>query len=136
MSDYTLKHYDFGRGSLLHPLKKALGLTSVGVSLSRMEPGMGYPFFHAHKEQEEIFICLEGSGTLLVEEEEITMQRGDFLRIAPEVPRAVGNRTNEPCTFLILGSLPPEKYKSEAEGMFLIDDGIEMQDRIADWTVK
>jgi hypothetical protein len=35
-----------------------------------------------------------------------------------------------------LGALPPEKYKSEAEGMFLIDDGIEMQDRIADWTVK
>lgn len=136
MGDYTLKHYDFDRGSLLHPLKKALGLTSVGVSLSRMEPGMGYPFFHAHKEQEEIFICLEGSGTLLVDEEEITMQRGDFLRIAPGAPRAVGNRTKEPCTFLILGALPPEKYKSEAEGMFLIDDGIEMQDRIADWTVK
>ena len=71
MGDYTLKHYDFDRGSLLHSLKKALGLTSVGVSLSRMEPGMGYPFFHAHKEQEEIFICLEGSGTLLVEDEEM-----------------------------------------------------------------
>lgn len=136
MGDYTLKHYDFDKGSLLHPLKKALGLTAVGVSLSRMEPGMGYPFFHAHKAEEEIFICLEGSGTMLVEDEEITMKRGDFLRIAPEVPRAVGNRTKEPCTFLILGALPPEKYKSEAEGMFLIDDGIEMQDRIADWTIK
>lgn len=136
MGDYTLKHYDFDRGSLLHPLKKALGLTSVGISLSRMEPGMGYPFFHAHKEQEEIFICIEGSGTMLVEDEEITMKPGDFLRIAPEVPRAVGNRTSEPCTFLILGALPPEKYRAEAEAMFLIEDGIEMQDKIADWSVK
>ena len=135
MGDYTLKHYNLDEGSLLQPLKSDLGLTAVGVSLSRMEPGMGYPYFHAHKEQEEIFICLEGSGTMLVGDDEITMTPGDFLRVSPDVPRAVGNRTDKPCTFLLLGALSPQKYKS-AEGMFLIDDGIEMHDKHPDWSIR
>ena len=134
MGDYTLKHYNLDEANLLQPLKKDLGLTAVGVSLSRMEPGMGYPYFHAHKEQEEIFICLQGTGTMLVGDEEITMKPGDFLRISPDVPRAVGNRTKEPCTFLLLGALPPERYNN-AEGMFLIDDGIEMHDKSPDWSL-
>ena len=132
MGDYTLKHYDIDAATLLQPLKSDLGLEAVGVSLSRVEPGMGYPFFHAHKAQEEIFICLNGSGTMLVGDEEITMKPGDFLRISADVPRAVGNRTSEVCTFLILGAMPPEKYKGE--GMFLIDDGIEMHDKVPDWS--
>ncbi len=82
MGDYTLKHYDIDAATLLQPLKSDLGLEAVGVSLSRVEPGMGYPFFHAHKAQEEIFICLNGSGTMLVGDEEITMKPGDFLRIS------------------------------------------------------
>ena len=132
MGDYTLKHYDIDAATLLQPLKSDLGLEAVGVSLSRVEPGMGDPFFHAHKAQEEVFICLTGSGTMLVGDEEITMKPGDFLRISADVPRAVGNRTSEPCTFLILGAMPPEKYKGE--GMFLIDDGIEMHDKVPDWS--
>ena len=132
MGDYTLKHYDIDAATLLQPLKSDLGLEAVGVSLSRVEPGMGYPYFHAHKAQEEIFICLNGSGTMLVGDEEITMKPGDFLRISADVPRAVGNRTGETCTFLILGAMPPEKYKGE--GMFLIDDGIEMHDKVPDWS--
>jgi len=133
MGDYTLKHYNLKEAGVLQPLKDDLGLEAVGVSLSRMEPGMGYPYFHAHQEQEEIFICLEGTGTILVGEEEITMKAGDFLRVSADVARSVGNRTSEACTFLILGALPPERFTSE-EGMFLISDGIEMKDKLCDWS--
>jgi uncharacterized cupin superfamily protein len=134
MGDYTLKSYNMEEAGILQSLATDLGLEAVGISLSQMPPGMGYPFFHAHKEQEEVFICLKGSGTILVGDDEITMKTGDFLRISADVPRAVGNRTSEPCTFLMLGAMPPQKFKSE-EGMFVISDGIEMQDRICDWTV-
>ncbi|MBI5116317.1 cupin domain-containing protein [Candidatus Poribacteria bacterium] len=135
MGDYTLKHYNLDEVGLLQPLKNDLGLTAVGVSLSRVEPGMGYPFYHAHKEQEEIFICLKGSGTILVDNKEITMRPGDILRIAPDVPRAVGNRTKEPCTFLLLGALPNTRYKND-ESLMLIDDGIEMADKNPDWSIR
>jgi len=133
MGDYTLKHYDIDAATLLQPLKSDLGLEAVGVSLARMEPGMGYPYFHAHKEQEEIFICLKGTGTIIVGEEEVSVKAGDFMRISADVPRAIGNKTSEACTFLILGALPPERYKGE-EGMFLISDGIEMHDKVPDWS--
>jgi uncharacterized cupin superfamily protein len=133
MGDYTLKNYDLDLATILQPLKSDLGLEAVGISLSRIEPGMGYPFFHAHKAQEEVFICLGGTGTIMVADEEITMKQGDFLRISADVPRAVGNKTSETVTFLMLGALPPEKYTEEG-GMFLISDGIELQDRICDWS--
>jgi len=133
MGDYTLKHYDIDAATLLQPLKSDLGLEAVGVSLARMEPGMGYPYFHAHKEQEEIFICLKGTGTIIVGDEEVSVKAGDFMRISADVPRAIGNKTSEACTFLILGALPPERYKGE-EGMFLISDGIEMHDKVPDWS--
>jgi uncharacterized cupin superfamily protein len=135
MGDYTLKHYNLDEATLLQPLKGELGLTAVGVSLARMEPGMGYPFFHAHEEQEEIFICLKGSGTIYVGDEEIPMKAGDFLRVSPDVPRAIGNRTGEPGTFLLIGGVHSEKY-ANAESMFVIDDGIEMQDKSPDWSVQ
>jgi len=133
MGDYTLKSYNLDEAGILQPLAGDLGLEAVGISLSHMPPGMGYPYFHAHEEQEEIFICLKGTGTMLVGDEEIAMKAGDFLRISADVPRAVGNKTSEPCTYLILGGLPVEKYKSE-EKMFLISDGIEMQDKTCDWS--
>jgi len=135
MGDYTLKNYNLDEVGLLQPLKNDLRLTAVGISLSRMEPGTGYPFFHAHEEQEEIFICLKGTGTMIVGDEEITMQPGDFLRVSPDVPRAVGNRTKEPCTFLLLGALPSNKYRND-ESLMLIDDGIEMADKNPDWSVR
>ena len=135
MGDYTLKHYNLDEVPLLQPLKNDLGLTAIGVSLARMEPGMGYPFFHAHEEQEEIFICLKGTGTIYVGDDEITMKPGDMLRISPDVPRAIGNRTNQPCTFLLLGALPPQKFKNE-ESIFVIDDGIEMPERNPDWSIR
>jgi uncharacterized cupin superfamily protein len=135
MADYTLKHYNLDDVGLLQPLKNDLGLKAIGVSLSRMEPGTGYPFFHAHKEQEEIFLCLKGTGTILLNDKEITMKPGDILRVGPNVPRALGNRTKEPCTFLLLGALPAQKYKND-ESPMLIDDGIEMTEKYPDWTVK
>jgi uncharacterized cupin superfamily protein len=135
MTDYTLKHYNLNEVGLLQPLKKDLGLKAIGVSLARMEPGFGYPFFHAHEEQEEVFICLKGNGTMLVGDEEISMKPGDILRVGPSVPRAIGNRTKEACTFLLLGGLPSKKY-DDPESMMLINDGIEMTDRNPDWTIK
>jgi uncharacterized cupin superfamily protein len=135
MGDYTLNHYNLDEATLLQPLKDDLGLHAVGVSLARMEPGTGYPYFHAHKEQEEIFICLQGTGTIFIGDEELTMTAGDFLRVSPEVPRAVGNRTRKPGVFLLLGALPSERYRSD-ESLFLIDDGIELHDRSPDWSIR
>ena len=134
MGDYTLKHYNLDEVGLLQPLKHDLKLTAIGVSLSKMDPGMGYPFFHAHEEQEEIFICLKGTGTILVGNDEITMKPGDIVRVSPDVPRALGNRTKEPCTFLLLGGLPTQKHKND-ESMMLINDGIEMTDKNPDWSI-
>ena len=135
MGDYTLKNYNLDEAGILQPLAQDLGLEAVGISLSQMPSGMGYPYFHAHKEQEEIFICLKGTGTIVVGDEEIAMKTGDFLRVSADVARAVGNKTSEPCTFLILGALPPEKFTSD-KTMFLINDGVEMKDKTCDWSVS
>jgi mannose-6-phosphate isomerase-like protein (cupin superfamily) len=137
MSDYTVKYYNLDEVSDFQPLKDDLQLTAVGLTLVRMEPGEGYPYFHKHQEQEEIYICIKGTGTMLVGGDEIKMKAGSFVRVSADVPRAVGNRTKKPCTFLIAGGLPSEKYRDDRWSV-LIEDSVKLEGILPepDWTVK
>ena len=43
-------------------LHEVLGLTGEEVSVNNLPAGVGVPFVHAHKENEEIYGVLEGAG--------------------------------------------------------------------------
>jgi len=137
MGDYTVGHYNLDKVSDFEPLKDDLHLTAVGVTFVRMEPGEGYPYFHKHQEQEEIYICVKGTGTVLVGDDEIKMKAGSIVRVSADVPRAIGNRTKKPCTFLIVGGLPSDKYRDDRWSV-LIEDSIKLEGILPepDWTVK
>lgn len=71
-----------------HFIGENLGLTGCEVSLNRLPAGKGMPFVHAHKENEELYIVLRGSGTFFVDGEEFPVQEGSLIRIAPAGERA------------------------------------------------
>ena len=68
-------------------LHEALGLTGAEVSINRLPAGAGVPFVHAHKENEEIYGILSGHGRAIIDDEEIILAAGDWLRIAPAAKR-------------------------------------------------
>jgi len=65
-----------------------LGLTGCECSLNRLPAGVGMPFIHTHKHNEELFIIIRGSGTFYIDGEEFPVQEGSVIKISPSAKRA------------------------------------------------
>jgi mannose-6-phosphate isomerase-like protein (cupin superfamily) len=72
-------------------LRAELGVTSFGLNQIVLHPGQRGRI-HAHERQEEVYLVLEGTLSLLVEGEESTHERGELIRVAPAVRRQLLNR--------------------------------------------
>ena len=83
-------------------LRQELGISSFGLNLLRLRPG-GSSRIHRHEHQEEAYLVLEGTLTLLVEDEPRELRRGDLARVAPDVRRQLVNATREPLLLLAIG---------------------------------
>lgn len=68
---------------------KALGLARSGVSVQRLAAGFRTPFGHRHREQEELYVVIEGSGRMKVDDEIVDLRTHDLLRVAPEAVRCL-----------------------------------------------
>jgi quercetin dioxygenase-like cupin family protein len=68
--------------------RKHLGSRDLGVSHFRYAPNLRSPFSHSHREQEEAYIVVAGSGRLLLGDEVHELRQWDVVRVAPEVVRA------------------------------------------------
>jgi mannose-6-phosphate isomerase-like protein (cupin superfamily) len=66
----------------------ALECAKVGVSYQRIAPDTRVPFGHHHRQQEEIYVILGGSGHANLAGEIVDLRPLDALRVAPEVTRA------------------------------------------------
>jgi mannose-6-phosphate isomerase-like protein (cupin superfamily) len=60
----------------------------IGVSHFRYAPGFRSEAAHRHREQEEVYVVVAGSGRVLLDGEPVELQRWDTVRVAPEVVRA------------------------------------------------
>jgi mannose-6-phosphate isomerase-like protein (cupin superfamily) len=83
-------------------LRRALGVTSFGINQLVLEPRQRGRI-HRHHRQEEVYVVLEGTLTLVVEGEDQTVERGELVRVAPEVRRQLVNRGPERLVLLALG---------------------------------
>ena len=70
----------FGRGPM--------GARDVGVSHWRYAPNVRSPMGHRHREQEEAYLVIQGSGEILLDGEVSALREWDLVRVAPEVVRA------------------------------------------------
>ena len=68
--------------------RKHLDSRDLGVSHFRYKAGLRSPSGHSHREQEEAYIVVAGSGRVLLDEEVLELRQWDVVRVAPEVVRA------------------------------------------------
>jgi len=83
-------------------LRRDLGVTSFGLNEIVFQSGQRGRI-HRHREQEEVYLVLEGTLTLLIEGEEQTLERGELVRVAPELRRQLVNRGPDPLMLIALG---------------------------------
>jgi quercetin dioxygenase-like cupin family protein len=68
--------------------RKHMGSRELGVSHFRYAPSLRSPMAHSHREQEEAYVIVAGSGRALLDGEVHELRQWDLLRVAPEVVRA------------------------------------------------
>jgi uncharacterized cupin superfamily protein len=83
-------------------LRVPLGVNSFGINVLTFEPGQRNRI-HRHTRQEEVYVVLDGTLTLIVERETCEYAVGDVVRVAPEVRRQLVNRGPAVLRLLALG---------------------------------
>ena len=66
----------------------AIRSRQVGVSRFTYAPGAPMPFGHRHREQEEVYVIVGGSGRAKLDDEIVDVAEWDVIRVAPGVMRA------------------------------------------------
>ncbi|MBR8461931.1 cupin domain-containing protein [Campylobacter sp. faydin G-105] len=64
-------------------LKNILSLSGCEATINELSANTSVPFVHTHKQNEELYIVLSGSGVLFIDGDEISLKQGDAIRIDP-----------------------------------------------------
>ena len=93
----------------------------VGVSYFRYGPGFRANMGHSHREQEEVYVVISGSGRAKLDGEIVELKQWDVLRLSPPVVRAFEGGP-EGMELIIAGSDRPEGGDGErVEGFWPAD---------------
>lgn len=130
-SDYTKAHFDFDDLPWLTSPRKPLELAAVALGLIRLPPNEGYTFTHSHRQQEEVYIVIEGSGSIAVNDSLVELARGDLIRVSPAARRAL--KANGEGLFVICAGGVPMGFPKSQHSRYMIDDGIPYYDDIPVW---
>jgi quercetin dioxygenase-like cupin family protein len=68
--------------------RKYLDSTELGISRFTYAPNVRNPTGHSHREQEEAYVVVGGSGRVRLDDEIRDVRQWDVIRVAPEVVRA------------------------------------------------
>jgi mannose-6-phosphate isomerase-like protein (cupin superfamily) len=87
--------------------RKHLDSEHLGVSYFRYGPGFRSPIGHSHREQEEVYVVVNGSGRIRLNDEIVELRKWDVVRVAPATVRALeGGRDG--LEFIAIGADRPE----------------------------
>src|SRR3954453_8226102 len=70
--------------------RPAIESRDLGVTLFQSGPGVRPPFSHKHREQEEAYVVVRGSGRVRLGDEVRELRQWDVGRVAPEGGRGFG----------------------------------------------
>jgi mannose-6-phosphate isomerase-like protein (cupin superfamily) len=115
MSDYAianLKEIDDSAGDYApdleaHFARKHLDSDHLGVSYFRYGPGFRSPMGHSHREQEEAYVVISGSGRIRINDEILPLRQWDVVRVAPKALRGLEGG-DDGLEIIAIGSDRPE----------------------------
>lgn len=87
-------------------------------SLQVFAPGEGSPFLHSHREHEELYFFLAGSGEYQIDGTVFPIREGSVVRVAPAGVRAVRNTGSTPLVMLCIQyrASAPESVRGISDG--------------------
>lgn len=83
-------------------VKDATGATSCEISFGTLLSGAAIPFFHSHRENEENYIILSGSGRFQVNNEAFDIAEGSVIRVSTGCDRNIKCTSLQPLTYICI----------------------------------
>jgi uncharacterized cupin superfamily protein len=110
---FTVKHWnEFERTGRWALARRSLGVSAFGMNLVEIEPDGKIPEHdETERDQEEVFIVLEGSAVIIIDGEEHPAPAGTFARLDPQPSRTVVNRGKQPARVLIVSAPTSSGYE-------------------------
>lgn len=90
-------------GVLNTDLAKQLGAATLGARLWRLEPGQASTR-HRHRAQHELYVVLEGTGRVRVDDQLLTLAPLSALLVEPGTVRQLFNDTESEVLWLVVGA--------------------------------
>jgi uncharacterized cupin superfamily protein len=95
-----------------HLVRRSLGLGAFGINVVRIAPGDSIPEHdETGRDQEEVFLTLAGSPSLVVDGEAHPLPAWSFARLDPEPKRTVRNDGDEEAVVLIASAPRTSGYE-------------------------
>lgn len=83
-------------------LKDRLELTGMEVSLNQLPEGGSIPFYHTHRENEELYLFTGGRGQFQVDGQIFDVKEGTAIRVSPEGERTLRNNGIGDLFFIVI----------------------------------
>jgi uncharacterized cupin superfamily protein len=115
-------HYDGAASGVVAGARAGAAARKLGAGVDIVPPGKRSCPYHFHYAQEEMFIILEGEGTLRVAGEMLPIRAGDVIGIppGPEYPHQIINTSQAPLKYLSISTQEvPEVCEYPDSGKYL-----------------
>lgn len=99
MANYTKTNVGNEPRTELHDV---LSLTGAEVSVNNLPAGGSVPFVHSHRENEEIYAVLDGRGKFVIDGDDVELEKGDWIRIAPSAKRQIFAAEDSALSFICI----------------------------------
>ena len=83
-------------------MKDNIKATGAELSFQLMPAGTESPFFHSHKQNEEIYVVIRGRGKMQVDETVFDLQEGTVVRVAPAGVRSMRSADDSELVFMVI----------------------------------
>jgi mannose-6-phosphate isomerase-like protein (cupin superfamily) len=113
MTDYAIKNFDDIQVPNPNPgldarfARSHIGSEHLGISRFRYGPNHRGTSGHSHREQEEVYVVVSGSGRVKLDDEIVDLKQWDIVRVSPGVTRAFEGGP-EGLELVVAGSDRPE----------------------------
>ncbi len=101
-------------------VKDALATTGSEISFGALPANTPLPFFHAHKQNEEVYLVLKGSGKMQIDGDVLELQEGTLVRVDPQGARSLKSGPDGMLFMCI-------QTKSNSLGQWTSTDGVPVQ---------
>lgn len=106
-------------------VKDCVGTTGCEISFSTLNPGEAAPFFHSHKQNEEVYLILRGSGDFQVDDTAFPIAEGSIVRVATHCNRSLRCTSAEGMLYLCI------QVKEGSLEQCTLNDGVITQQEVA-----